>query len=112
VYAASQELPELDGTGIGLLVQSIEGTLVREQVEKLVVEVDAVVTAVTVGGEDGYWIDGPPHLLRFLGPDGAERAEATRLVGDTLVWERDGVLYRIESGLGRDATIAIAESIP
>jgi hypothetical protein len=112
VYAASEELPELDGTGIGLLVQRIEGALVRENVEKLVVEVDAVVTAVTVDGEDGYWIEGPPHLLRFVGPNGAERAEATRLVGDTLVWERDGMLYRIESGLGRDATIAIAESIP
>jgi hypothetical protein len=112
VYVASAELPELDGTGIGLLIQRIPGSLVRESVDKLVVEVGAVVTAVTVDGAPGYWITGPPHLLRFLDPNGVERAEATRLVGDTLVWERDGTLYRIESGLGLEETIGIAESIP
>ena len=111
VYGASEELPDLDGTGIGLLVQAFEGALEREQVEKLVVEVGASVTAVSVDGAHGYWIAGPPHLLRYLGPDGEARAEATRLVGDTLVWERDGILYRIESGLGLDETLRIAETI-
>jgi hypothetical protein len=111
VYAASDELPELDGSDIGLLVQAFEGALEREQVEKLVVEVGASVTAVSVNGAHGYWIAGPPHLLRYLGPDGDARAEATRLVGDTLVWERDGMLYRIESGLGLVETLRIAESI-
>jgi hypothetical protein len=111
VYAASDELPELAESDIGLLVQAFEGALEREQVEKLVVEVGASVTAVSVDGAHGYWIAGPPHLLRYLGPDGDARAEATRLVGDTLVWERDGMLYRIESGLGLVETLRIAESI-
>jgi hypothetical protein len=111
VFAASDDLPALDGTGIGLLVQAIEGALDRPQVEKLVVEVGAEVTAVNVGGAPGYWISGPPHLLRYLGPDGEARAEATRLVGDTLVWERDGTLFRIESGLGLTETLRIAETL-
>jgi hypothetical protein len=111
VYAASDELPELDGTGIGLLVQRIEGDLEREQVEKIGVEVGASVTAITVNGSDGYWISGPPHLLRYLGPDGEARAEATRLVGDVLAWSSGGTLFRIESGLGMDRTLEIAESI-
>ncbi len=111
VYAAADELPEIKGTGIGLLVQAIDGALEREQVQKLVVEVGASVAQVSVDGEPGYWISGPPHLLRYLGPDGEERAEATRLVGDSLVWERGGTLYRIESGLGLVETLRIAESI-
>jgi hypothetical protein len=111
VYAASGDLQELDGTGIGLLVQAIEGALEREQVEKLVPEVAATLTEVSVDGSPGYWISGPPHLLRYLGPDGEARAEATRLVGDALVWERGGTLYRIESGIGLDETLRIAESI-
>ena len=111
VYAASGDLPALDGTGIGLLVQAIEGALARDQVEKVVIEVGASVTAVNVDGATGYWIEGPPHLLRYLGPDGEARAEATRLVGDSLVWERDGTLYRIESGLGLAETLRIAETI-
>jgi hypothetical protein len=111
VYAATDELPALDGTDIGLLVQAIDGALEREQVSKIAVEVGASVTEVSVNGARGYWIAGPPHLLRYLGPDGEERAEATRLVGDTLVWERGGTLFRIESGLGLTETVRIAESI-
>ena len=111
VYAAGDGLPELDGTDIGLLIQAFGGALDREQVEKLVGEVGVSVTAVSVDGVDGYWIAGPPHLLRYLGPDGEARAESTRLVGDTLVWERDGTLYRIESGLGLVETLRIAETI-
>jgi hypothetical protein len=111
VYAATDELPALDGTGIGLLVQAIDGALEREQISKLAVETGSSVTPVDVNGAPGYWITGPPHLLRYLGPDGEERSEATRLVGDVLVWERGGTLYRIESGLGLTETLWIAESI-
>jgi hypothetical protein len=111
VYAASDDLPGLDGSGIGLLVQAIDGALQREQIEKLVLEVGVSVTSVSVRGETGYWITGPPHLLRYLAPDGEIRSEATRLVGDALVWERDGTLYRIESGLGLTETLRIAETI-
>jgi hypothetical protein len=111
VYAASADLPDIDRTGIGLLVQAIEGALERELVNKLVVEVGASVTPVSVNGEPGFWISGPPHLLRYLGPNGEDRAEATRLVGDVLVWQQGGTLYRIESGLGRLATVEMAETI-
>jgi hypothetical protein len=111
VYGATDELPALDGTDIGLLVQAIEGALDREQVSKLVIESGVSVVQVTVDGARGYWITGPPHLLRYLGPRGEERAEASRLVGDTLVWERGGTLHRIESGLGLAETLRIAESI-
>lgn len=111
VYAASDELPELHATGIGLLVQGIDGALDRDQVEKLVVEFDSSVAAVTVDGAPGYWISGPPHLLRYLGPDGEPRSQATRLAADTLVWERGGILYRIESGLGLIETLRIAETM-
>lgn len=111
VYAADEELPELADSGIGLLVQEIRGSLDPGQIEKLVIEVEARITPVKVGGSDGFWIEGPPHLVRYVGPSGQERAEETRLAGDTLVWERGGVLYRIESGLGPEETQHIAESI-
>jgi hypothetical protein len=111
VYAAGDRLPELGATRIGLLIQVIDGALDREMVEKLAVEVGASVTPVTVDGAEGYWISGPPHLVRYRTETDASRAQATRLVGDTLAWERDGVLYRIESGLGMAAALRIAESI-
>lgn len=111
VYAAREQLPELGDTGIGLLVQQIHGSLDRERLEKLVVEFGVTITPVEVAGVNGFWIEGPPHLIRYSGPAGEERSEMTRLAGDTLVWQRDDVLYRIESNLGLDATRRIAESI-
>ena len=111
VYLADDELPDLAGSGIGLLVQIIDGALDREMVQKLVAEVGVSVTPVQVGGDAGFWIDGLPHLVRYIDPEGRERSQRTRLVGDTLVWERGGVLYRIESGLGPEGTLRIAESI-
>jgi hypothetical protein len=111
VYAAGPELPEMAGSGIGLLVQVIDGALDREQVEKLVAEAGTAVTRVEVGGEAGFWIEGLPHVIRYADAEGDERAQRTRLVGDTLVWEHGGVLYRMESGLGLDETLRIAESV-
>ena len=111
IYASGEGLPEMTGTGIGLLVQQINGSLERERIEKLVVEVGASIIELEIDGAPGYWIEGPPHLVRYRGPSGEERSEMTRLVDDTLVWQRVDVLYRIESGLGLEATLRIAESI-
>jgi hypothetical protein len=111
VYAADPDLPELGGSGIGLLVQVIDGDLDRERVLKLVGEVGASVTEVRVGSAPGFWVSGPPHLVHYTSPSGIDRSQATRVAGDTLVWERDSVLYRIESGLGLTETLRIAESI-
>lgn len=111
VYAAKDELPDMTGSGIGLLVQVIDGALDRDQVEKLVAETGTNVARVEVNGDAGYWIDGLPHLIRYTDAAGDERSQRTHLVGNTLVWEHSGVLYRIESGLGLDETLRIAESI-
>jgi hypothetical protein len=111
VYAADDRLPALADSGIGLLIQEIRGDLSRERVEKLVSEVGATVSPVTVAGDDGFWIEGPPHLVRYLDEHGAELGELTRLVGRTLVWERDGALIRIEGGLSLEDTLRIAGSL-
>jgi hypothetical protein len=71
------------------------------------------VAMVPVGDADGFWITGPPHLVRLIDPDGRAAASlATRLAGDTLVWESGGVLYRMESAMGLEETLRIAETIP
>ena len=111
VYSADDGLPEMDGAGIALLIQRIEGELDATMVEKLVEEVGARVTPVRIGGADGFWIEGPPHLVRYLAPDGDVRAEMTRLVGDTLVWQEDRILYRMESALGITESRRLAASV-
>ncbi|HEY8169904.1 MAG TPA: hypothetical protein VIH24_02250 [Candidatus Limnocylindria bacterium] len=113
VYAADDRLATLGDSGIGLLVQVIEGALDREQVEKLVAsDPGTSVAAVQVGDADGFWITGPPHLVRIIDPNGGPSTLPTRLAGDTLVWESGGVLYRMESAMGLEETLRIAETIP
>ncbi len=63
---------------------------------------------VAVGTDVGWWITGAPHELLFRRADGSAGELPSRLAGDTLVFSRDGTLYRFESALGRDATVALA----
>jgi hypothetical protein len=72
----------------------------------------ARLTEVVVSGGRGYWIEGAPHAVIFRDSSGALREERSRLAGNTLLWERGGLTYRLESGLGQDDAIRIAESIP
>jgi hypothetical protein len=58
------------------------------------------VTPVDVDGAFGVFVAGD-HVL----------VPPRRLVGNTVVWERDGVTYRLESALGRDAALRLARSV-
>jgi hypothetical protein len=111
VYHADGALPGLSGSQIGLLVMEVTGTMDGDQIEKLVPEIGATVTPVEVDGARGYWIEGEPHVMRYRDPSGATDELVSRLVGDVLVWQRGEVLYRIETGLGYEETLRIAESM-
>ena len=45
-------------------------------------------------------------------PDGDIGIVRSALAGDTLLFAREGTLYRLESALGKDATLEIARSMP
>jgi hypothetical protein len=111
VYHVDDRLPRLAGSDVGLLVMEAIGTVDGEQIEKLVPEVGARVIAVEVSGAPGYWIEGEPHVMRYRDPSGATGQLVSRLVGDVLVWQRGSVLFRIESALGYEETLRIAESM-
>ena len=51
------------------------------------------------------------HFFFYQGPNGEFIEDGRRWVSDALVWTDGTTTYRIESALGRDATIALAESI-
>jgi hypothetical protein len=94
---------------VGLLLMAIPGDLDPALVSKVVVESRAALEPVRVRGRDGFWISGAPHLLRYLDPAGEDAAVTSRLVGDALVWDEGGTVYRIETNLGRDRAIGFAE---
>ena len=112
VYGAGPGLPAsgLLG-GAGLLITQNEGSPDDVLAHKLVDARIAKVEAVRVDGAPGYWISGDPHFFWYLAPDGTAIEDTRRLVGDTLVWERDGILYRIEGAITKERALAIAASM-
>ncbi len=63
---------------------------------------------VSVFGEDAFWLEGAPHLLIAEGDGGVQGHRLSRLAANVLIWERQGVTYRIESNLDLADTLAIA----
>jgi len=64
-----------------------------------------------VDGVTGYWISGAPHEIVFVDEHGYPVFDSRRIVGDTLLWARGDVTYRLESGLDQAAAIALAHSL-
>lgn len=96
--------------GIGLLISELRGSVDDGYYEK-VVSSGATVERVTVNGGRAYWISGAPHFFMYIDPDGAFVEDNHRLVGDTLIWSDGDLTFRLESALGRDAAIELAESL-
>lgn len=110
VWAEAVALPAAPGSDIGvLLTQSRaigEGYTAVKQVSG---EVELVIA--DVGGATAIWVEGAPHLFTLVDETGAPIAETTRLAANVLLWERDGVAYRLETSRGLDFALAVAESL-
>ena len=109
VWPPSGPLPELGSSDVGALLSQFQGSVPADFLRKLV-RVDTVVEQVEVGTGTGVWIAGEPHVL-VRDADGEPRELRARLADHVLLWDRDGVTLRLESALGRDEAIRIAESL-
>jgi hypothetical protein len=111
LWPASAELGETLAPGVGLLLTQTPGGTDAELIEKSIRPRGAA-EPVTVDGAPGFWLSGPPHeFIWWQATDGTYVEDSRRTVGDTLVWSAEGMLYRLETALSRDAAIEIAESL-
>jgi hypothetical protein len=110
VYHAEPGAPTV-ADGLGLIVTEWKGGFDDRFARKWLQEDRGHAEAVDVDGVRGYWVSGMPHVLEYLDEEASMSRTPSRLVGDVLVWQDDAVVYRIESPLGRDATLVIAESM-
>ena len=110
VWKASDDLPETAERGVGLVLMRFDGGDDREYYEKML-NTGTTMERVKVSGHDGYWISGDLHFFFYRSKDGTFVEDTRRWVGDALIWNDGTATYRIESALGRDATIEIAESL-
>jgi hypothetical protein len=98
VYVARRGLPAAR-SGIGALLTVIPGGEV--EIVKKLLGAGTSVTPVDVDGAPGVFISGEEHIVE----------PPSRLAGNTLLWVRDDVTYRLESALGRAAALRLARSV-
>jgi hypothetical protein len=110
VYAADENLPAAGDKGAGLIVTQFEASLDDSEAFTKFARFDTTVSEIEVRGVTGYWIAGP-HDLYFRDDEGEEGFEASRLVGAALVWQEEGLVIRIESGLSRIEALEIAQTL-
>jgi hypothetical protein len=65
---------------------------------------------VFVQGVPGVWVD-RPHPVFYTDETGRMREETARLSGSSLIWEKDGITYRVEGDLTQAQAVDIAESL-
>lgn len=76
----------------------------NEPLLKKVLQQDSSIAWVDVNGNPGVWIEGARHGLYLPGGE-------ARLAGNTLIWVREGVTYRLEGVLTRARALALAGTL-
>jgi hypothetical protein len=109
VWASSDRVPATHEPGVGLVLTAFRGAVPDGWFAKTIGP-GTTVQLVIVDGHRGYWITGDPHLFFYEGPSGFVD-DTRRWVGDVLMWAEGPITYRLETSLGREAAIAIAESM-
>jgi hypothetical protein len=110
VWPPGGALPATPATGVGLLLTQLKGG-VHPAIVKQVNAAMSQIQPVEVDGGQGWWISGAPHTLTYVTPGGREISTATRLARNVLLWERNGITYRLEGSLGLAEALRLAAAL-
>lgn len=104
VYLPDDRFPETAETGLGLLLMEFEADVGVEYMIKSIGRYGDL-RNVLVNGSSGFWVEGTSRLTIT----GA--CCDTRLTGNILLWQRNGVTYRMESAMSMTEAIEVAKGI-
>lgn len=67
---------------------------------------------LTIEGREAVWLEGRVQATyTYIGADGAKHREALPAAGHILLWEDDGIAFRLATLVSRDRAVEIAEAI-
>lgn len=110
VYRPRSDLPATAQTDVGALLTQFPGRTDRPLATKGVGPT-ATVESLSVRGGRGFWIEGDAHVFAYFDSTGEIRYDEYRLAGNVLLWEEDGLTYRLESALSKRRATEIADSM-
>jgi hypothetical protein len=110
VWAPRPHVPATLDPGVGLLLMSFDGLIEDEYYAKFI-NSGATLVPTEVGGMEGYWFSGAPHVFFYDRTGGGFVDDDRRWVGQALVWSDGTITYRIETSLPEEDAIRIATSL-
>jgi hypothetical protein len=105
-WEPGDSLPRTAETNLGALLLQFAPPEETGMMLKTVGLSTGTVTDTVVDGNRAFWVTGASELTIFDG-----RSTESRPTGNVLIWQQDGIGFRLESALTMDEAIAIAESL-
>ena len=111
VYRSRTGIPQSAQAGIAALVSEFANATVQSGFFGKLVGPDTTIENLVVNGGNGFWIAGTPHGF-FYQERGSSNVidEPLRLAGNTLIWEQNGLILRLEAQVDRATALRIAAS--
>jgi hypothetical protein len=100
-----------EGKRVRLLLTQFPGSVDDPALLKKLVGFSTSIEQLEVDGDRGIWLEGGPHVVYFVAPDGDVRDDQGWLAGNTLLVDRDGITLRIEGGLDREEAVELASAM-
>jgi len=94
-----------------LLVTQFPGSAADPGLVKKLVGGGTSIEQFEVDGDPAVWLQGGPHVVYFLAPEGDVREDVGWLAGNTLLIDRSGVTVRIEGPLDRRDAVELARAM-
>jgi hypothetical protein len=110
VYGQRADIPISHEPGVSVLVVEFRGGFDENLTGGKGVGPDTKIESLSVNGGRGLWLEGAPHLFFYRDASGIIQTETLRLAGNTLIWEQDGVTFRLEAQVSREDALRIAAS--
>ncbi len=109
-YRARPGIPVSPQLGLAALVTEFGGHLEPAILGK-VVPPGTTLELLTVNGAPGAWMEGQPHQVFYTSNGGGSFITDTlRLAGNTLIWEQNGLVMRLEAQVDKATALRIAAS--
>ena len=87
------------------------GTAQADSVAALLKRQTQVLMDAVASGESEVWRRYLHENVVYLDENGNPIPDRARLAGNTLLWSRDGITYRLEADIDKEAALRIARSV-
>ena len=99
------------GADVRLLVTQFPGNADDPSLLKKLLGQGTAVEQFAIDGDPAVWIEGGPHVVYVVTPNGAIRDDMGWLAGNTLLVVRDGVTVRVEGKLARAEAVELVRAM-